>query len=280
MVGRLLLRGMIVGLFAGLIAFGFAKVWGEPSVDWAIAFEAQVDAAKEAHGSGVTVMGPMSTPTTGAASAEATLPVAGAHDHGDDGEIFSRWVQAGPGLATGILVLGVAFGGIFSLVFAFAYGRMGKLGPRGTAAVLAVLGFIAVILVPQLKYPANPPSVGNPDTIVLRTQLYFGMIAVSVLGMVVAVWLSQRLRPVFGVWNAAIISGAALVLGLGVVMYALPVVNEVPDGFSATIMWQFRMATWGIFAILMAGIGLGFGAVAEPLLIGKSQRVTGRFATN
>ncbi len=33
MVGALLLRGMLVGLFAGLLAFGFAKTFGEPQVD-------------------------------------------------------------------------------------------------------------------------------------------------------------------------------------------------------------------------------------------------------
>ena len=33
--------------------------------------------------------------------------------------------------------------------------------------------FLSVILVPFLKYPANPPSVGKPDTIAVRTALYF-----------------------------------------------------------------------------------------------------------
>ena len=41
MVGNLLLRGMLVGIFAGILAFGFAKIYGEPQVDRAIAFEEQ-----------------------------------------------------------------------------------------------------------------------------------------------------------------------------------------------------------------------------------------------
>ena len=39
MTGRLLVRGMLVGLLAGLLAFSFAKVFGEPEIDRAIAFE-------------------------------------------------------------------------------------------------------------------------------------------------------------------------------------------------------------------------------------------------
>lgn len=40
------LRGMLVGVVAGLLAFGVAKVFGEPQVDRAIAFEVQFSEAK------------------------------------------------------------------------------------------------------------------------------------------------------------------------------------------------------------------------------------------
>ena len=42
MVGALLLRGMLVGVVAGLLAFGFAEIFGEPQVEHAIAFEEQL----------------------------------------------------------------------------------------------------------------------------------------------------------------------------------------------------------------------------------------------
>lgn len=54
-----------------------------------------------------------------------------------------------------------------------------RLSPRGTAALLAVIGFVALILVPQIKYPAKPPAIGDPATIGLQTELYFTMIALS-----------------------------------------------------------------------------------------------------
>ncbi|TGV74269.1 hypothetical protein EN801_040340, partial [Mesorhizobium sp. M00.F.Ca.ET.158.01.1.1] len=118
-------------------------------------------------------------------------------------EMVSRATQAGIGLATGVLVYGAALGGLFSLVFAYAYGRLGSLGPRGTSALLALLGFLAVIVVPGLKYPANPPAVGNPETIAYRTELFFIMIVVSIAAMVAAVGLAQRLWTRLGAWNAS-----------------------------------------------------------------------------
>ena len=55
MVGVLLLRGMLVGVVAGILCFGFLKIAGEPSVDRAIAFETQLEEAKahaDAHSHG------------------------------------------------------------------------------------------------------------------------------------------------------------------------------------------------------------------------------------
>ena len=152
MTGQLLLRGMIVGLIAGLFAFGFARVFGEPPVDAAIAFEEQMSQAANA-ASGMT---------------EAAEP-----------ELVSRVTQAGIGLFTGIMTYSAAIGGLFALVFAFAYGRLGKLGPRGTAALLAVACFIAVIAVPALKYPANPPATGNPATSCSRPGVSAAMVRIE-----------------------------------------------------------------------------------------------------
>jgi Probable cobalt transporter subunit (CbtA) len=85
-----------------------------------------------------------------------------------------------------VIIYSAAVGGLFSLVFAFAYGRVGRLGPRATAALLALGGFVAIVLVPDIKYPANPPSIGNPETIGLRTELFFVMLVISVAALVLA----------------------------------------------------------------------------------------------
>lgn len=235
MVGHLLLRGMIVGAVTGLLAFGFARVFGEPAVDHAISLE---EAAGQAKG-------------------EAPEP-----------ELVSREVQAGLGLFTGLVTFGAALGGLFSLAFAFSYGRLTAFGPRGAAALLAACGFVALVLVPGLKYPPNPPAVGDPQTIAYRTELFFAMLALSLAAMAFAALVVRRLKARLGGWNAVIAGIVAYVALTGVIMLALPTLNEVPETFPAALLWQFRTASFGIHVILWSVLGLAFGAVAEGFLAG------------
>lgn len=237
MTGRLLVRGMLVGLIAGLLSFGFAKVFGEPQVDRAIAFEESM-----AH----------------------------QHSHGDAGaeeqELVSRDVQSTFGLLTGVVVYSVSLGGIFALVFAYSLGRIGKVGPRGLAALLALAAFVTVFLVPGLKYPANPPSVGDPETIGQRTKLFFLMVLVSVAAAVIAINAGRKFIAKSGVWNGATQGVAVYLLIVAVAAYLFPTVNEVPQNFSAMLLWNFRTAALGIQLVLWTTLGLGFGVVAERLL--------------
>jgi predicted cobalt transporter CbtA len=213
-----------------LLSFGFARIFGEPQVDRAIAFEEQMSQAK------------------------GELP---------EPQLVSRETQAGLGLFTGVIVYSAAVGGLFSLVFAFVYGRVGRFGPRATAALLALGGFVAIALVPDLKYPANPPSVGNPETIGLRTELFFVMLVISVAALVLAVALARRLRARYGAWNATLIAGATFFIVIAIVQYALPEINEVPEEFSAVVLWRFRVAALGVQVVLWTTIGLLFGVLTE-----------------
>lgn len=253
MVGKLLARGMLVGLVAGLLSFGFLKIVGEPMVDRAIAFESAIDDAKaqakvdEAKAKGVVL--PKEEP---------------------EPELVSREVQSGIGLLTGVMVYSAAFGGLFALVFALAYGRMGDFGPRATSALLAAAGLVAVYVVPNLKYPANPPSVGIPETIGMRTGLYFAMILISLAAMIAAGMLRLRLNTRLGGWNSALIAAASYLVVMVGVSLALPGVNEVPEAFPAVVLWQFRLASLGAQLILWAILGLGFGAWTERAAVAEN----------
>ncbi|MFD9459370.1 CbtA family protein [Streptomyces sp. NPDC060027] len=230
-VRNLLVRGMLAGLAAGLLALVVAYFLGEPSVDSAIGFE-------EAHASG--------------------------HDH--EVELVSRSLQSTAGLATGVLFYGIAFGGIAALGFCFALGRVGRFSPRATALLLSGSALLAVYVVPFLKYPANPPSVGDPDTIGKRTTLYFLMMVLSVLLAIGAVILGKRLAPRLGTWYATIAAVAAFAVVIGLAYAFLPTINEVPEHFPATLLWRFRISALAIQATLWTGFGLVFGELAERML--------------
>jgi predicted cobalt transporter CbtA len=233
MARSLLIRGMLVGLVAGLLAFLFSKLLGEPQVVRAIAFEAaQAKAAGEA----------------------------------EQPELVSRTVQSTIGLLTAVALYGVAFGGVFGLAFGFVYGRIGRFGPRATAALLALAGFVAIELVPFLKYPPNPPAVGDPETIGRRTTLYVLLIVISVLSMVVAIYLRNRLAPRFGGWDSTLIAIGAFVAFMVVVFVLLPRINEIPAGFPATVLWWFRVTSFGTQLVVWSTFGLLFGALTERSL--------------
>jgi predicted cobalt transporter CbtA len=228
---------MLAGLAAGLLAFAFAYAFGEPQVQAAIDFEDHL--ARLAH-----------------------EPAAA--------EEVSRGIQRTLGLLTGIVLMGIALGGVFALLFAWAYGRIGPLGARATAALLALGAFVTVTLVPFTKYPANPPTVGNPDTIDRRTVLFVAMICISLLALVAATRIRRGLLARLGAWNAATVAALAFVVIVAVAELVLPAVHETPAGFPADVLYRFRLASLGINAVLWTAIGLGFGLLAERALVTRA----------
>ena len=247
MVRTFLVRGMLVGIVAGLLSFGFLKVFGEPQVDRAVAFETQQDEAKAV-----------------AHKADGHMHMSDHTSDADEPELVSRSVQAGLGLFVAVLVYSAAFGGLFGLAYAFAYGRIpGVLSPQALSIVLAATGFIAVYLVPNLKYPANPPSVGEPETIGVRTALYFAMIAISFGAMAGSIAFRRLFVARFGGWNATLIAGAYYIALMTAVGFVLPAVNEVPDQFPAAVLWNFRIASVGAQLVMWATLGLVFGALTQ-----------------
>jgi hypothetical protein len=221
---------MLAGLLAGLLDFAFARIFAEPLINSAIAFEDHMhELARDPPGP----------------------------------ELVSRAVQSTVGLLTGVVVYSCALGGIFALVFAYAQGRIGRIGVRGIAAILAAGAFVVLFLVPQLKYPANPPSIGDPATIRSRTALYFAMIVWSMAAAMAALLAARRMLRRSGIWNAALGGGAVYIMLVALTMELLPAVNEVPKDFSATVLWQFRITSLGGHALLLATLGLVFGAWTE-----------------
>ena len=230
MTRSLLVRGMLVGIVAGLLAFCFARWSGEPEVDRAIAFETSLAQSRGA----------------------APEPV-----------LVSRHVQRGLGLLTGSVLYGVALGGIFGLVYAYARGRYSVSGPRELSAVIAGLGFVSVVMVPTLKYPGNPPSVGSPETIGIRTAAYFLLIAVSIATLCLSIQIYRRFVARFGAWDGALLAAALYVVLIAIVYRMFPTIDEVPPAFPASLLWHFRMTAWELQAVLWASLGLLYGWLSE-----------------
>jgi predicted cobalt transporter CbtA len=233
-----LVRGLLVGLLAGFASFLVAHQVGEPHVERAIALE-EANAAAEP-----------------APAADAAEP---AHAE-DEGTTVSRPDQRTWGLLTGTVAVGLAVGGLVALVAAATVGRIGRLTPGQSTAVVSLVGFVAVALVPFLKYPATPPAVGSGDTIGDRTSWFFGYVLLSVAVAGLASLLAVRVSEDVGAF-AGVVGGAGLYL---VVMVAagvlMPTVNEIGD-FPAAELWYFRIASlltlvtlWGVIGVGLTGL--------------------------
>ncbi|GGT17257.1 CbtA family protein [Nonomuraea spiralis] len=211
MVRTFLARGLLIGLLAGLIAGAFAFAFGEPRVDHAIALE-EAAAQSEAP-----------DPDTG--TAEQGHAEAARHSHGEEAVVGRPVQKAGLFLATGLY--GLAVGGGFALVFA---GLRGRIGPRSDwrlAVAAAGTAFAAIILVPFVKYPANPPAVGDPDTINNRTLLYVVMILVGLAATAIAGATARRVDgDPWARWTAAAV---AFPVPVAAAWWLLPAVDEVPE---------------------------------------------------
>ncbi len=266
---RIILRGLLAGAIGGLLAFVFARVFAEPAIDEAIAYESGRDAA------------------------QAVLDkAAGAAGETAGQDIFSRSVQANLGLGTGMILMGVALGGLFAVAYLLCLGRVGRVQPRTLALLVALGGFLGFYLVPFVKYPANPPAIGHEDTIRDRGFLYLAMVLCSVTFLIAAVWLGQRLKPRFGTWNATLLAALAFVVAIGVVMAVLPAYGQLPynernyggqatetplplknaqgaivyPGFPADALFSFRFYSVAAQLVLWGAIGLVFAPLAERLL--------------
>ncbi len=268
MVRALVLRGAGVGALAGLLAFVFARIFAEPVIQAAIDYESGRDEAKAA-----------------LAAAAGEVP------ENADPDIFSRAIQANLGIGVGMIAFGLAIGLFFAVAYCMAYGRTGNVRPRQLSLLVALFGFLTLFLVPFVKYPANPPAIGNPDTIGDRGALWLLMVVASVVFAIVAVWAGQKLQPRFGTWNATLFAGAGFVVVIGILMAVLPslgqlsanvevsgsLLTETPQplkdaagaivypGFDADLLYRFRLYSVGAQIILWGVLGIGFAPLAEKV---------------
>ncbi|HEX6665845.1 MAG TPA: CbtA family protein [Solirubrobacterales bacterium] len=243
MIRSLLICGLIAGACGGLLAAGFGEIVGEPPLEQSIAFEE----AQSEHEHGAAV---------------------GGHEH-EEAPPVSRDVQRFVGLPLAATIYGLAIGGLFALAFAFAYGRVGDASPAKTALWMALLGFIVFFLVPFLKYPANPPATGDPNTVGERTLLFLTMLVTSLLAGVAAARVRTSMIKRYAPGTATVLAIGVFLAIVVVAGIALPAVDEIPAGFPANELWKFRTASIGTQAVLWTTMGLVMAVTAPRVLAGK-----------
>ncbi len=158
------------------------------------------------------------------------------------------------------VVAGLAVGVLFAVAYAAVHRRDPRALPWPRALAFSAAAFLAVSLLPGLRYPANPPGVGDAGTVGDRQALWLAAVVIGVLGMFlvrqVYVRLAARPEPVRHIATA--LTAVAVLAAL----FLLPG-NPDPVPVDASLLWDFRMLSlashallWAVFAAVFGGLGV------------------------
>ena len=272
----LIRRGLLVGALAGLCAGLFALGVAEPNVQKAIDHEDAMSLVAAA----APTSDPSGEPAGVGAAAAAPAPDGHAHTHGEDGEeevVVSRPNQrAGMVLAT--TLSGIVFGGLLGLAFALRVTRRGGENPWTVGLAMGGTAAFALIFLPLVVYPANPPGIGNPDTINTRTIAYL----VLVIGGLVAGWVASRavrsVRREDQPWRAPLAAIGVLLAMTIALKVILPGSEPAPETFPAQLLWNFRLSALATQVVLWSLLSIGFAAVISRAYSGAAAKASGPVA--
>jgi len=219
-ISIVLISGGLAGLVHGTINFAIV----EPYLDQAIGLENESLFASE--------------------EAEDTL------EFWAEYESYRIWQKSGQVLAG--VILGLAMGSLFGIVFALSRNSLPGKNIVTKAVFLSGLMWFTLYLIPFLKYPANPPTVGEADTVVLRMILYVSFIIISGIGIIVFYKLFTKLNK-----NKKYF---ALIGYAGLMSIAFIMMPDNPDEITApmNLVNEFRFVSvlgvtsfWGSVGIIL-----------------------------
>jgi predicted cobalt transporter CbtA len=221
---RFIGRGALAGAIAGLLSALVSFLLGEPSVRRAIALE---EAAAET----------------------------------EHAEVFSRAAQQGALFLVSVIT-GLAVGILFGVVYALRHRRNPYVDSWRRAMQLAVAGLVGIALIPFVRYPANPPAVGDPGTVDDRTTFYLAAILMGLAAVVAADQLSR------GLAERDVRVSLRQLATAGVVAVGMAATWLLPDSTDsitvpAELIWNFRLASIATLVVLWLGLGAIFGLLGE-----------------
>jgi predicted cobalt transporter CbtA len=229
--GTVLKAALIAGLAAGLTAAVFHLLFTEPLIDRAV-----------------------------------TLEEASHHDGDHEPALVSRDTQK-KGLVVGFVLLGISWAMVFGVAFQAAQRWLPAMSRFKQGAIMALFAYWAVALLPFLKYPANPPGIGDPQTIGQRQALYAGFLALSVITVLFGIWLIRSLDVRLANSTRATSLGWAAIIGVSLLLFLLmPGISE-EGNLPADLLNSFRVMSILGLTIFWATMGLLFGK-----LIGQAPR--------
>ena len=225
LVGITLSSGVIAGIILAFLNLGIV----EPTIDKAIALEVQKQVS------------------------------AGENVNMSELIDYRYWQKAGA--FAGGAIYGAGLAALFGVIFVFARNKLLGKNNKQKAMFLAGIMWFVLFLMVALKYPANPPAVGDPETIYYRETLYIGYIMISglaALGMSV-IWIKTRI-------NSKKIIIPLMYAAIMVTAYVIMPPNPDKIEISMDMIQTFRVLTAITIGVFWGILGIIFGSLWDRLL--------------
>ena len=183
---------------------------------------------------------------------------------------YRLWQRGGEMLAG--TILGLSIGSLFGIVFAYTHSSVPGSNNKKKALIVAGIMWFVLFLIPALKYPANPPAVGDPETIYYRQSLYVAFLVISGFSALGLAFLYRKMgalnikKAIIPAAYAAIISGAYL---------AMPA-NPDPINAPMDLLMGFRITSAITISMFWGLLGVIFGTFWDKLNPGETARISVR----
>jgi predicted cobalt transporter CbtA len=231
-----LFSGAIAGIILGLINQAIV----EPFIDKAIGIETQLHIAKGE-----------SIDTTQQAQ-------------------YRMWQKVGEVVAAAMY--GISLSALFGIVFGYSRRSLPGFNNKKKALFLATIMFFVLFLIPALKYPANPPAVGDPATIYDRETLYISFIAISGFSALALALSYRKLKTYLSERTVLLIVPLIYAVIMISTHLAFP---SNPDKVTIpmNLIISFRIASAFTIGIFWGVLGLIIGLFWDKLKLHEANRV-------
>ena len=229
---RILPTALVMGVLTGLLVAAYMNIFNVPVMEWAIELEGEAAAA------------------AGEEDAE-TLPLSFLTTPG--GQRI--------GMTVGLAVIGVLYAAVFTGLYHLTRRAAPGWNPWAWAAVAGLLGFWGVSLYTQIKFPLNPPGIGDEGTLLARQGFQFLFIAVSTVAVGLAIYgvgVVNHTSAGSGRWLRYAGIGVAYAVVALLLAFAVPSVRDAaPAWLPPELTIMFRTFTAGGHFLLWLGIAFG-----------------------
>ena len=186
----------------------------------------------------------------------------------DELSTYRVWQKEGT-FAAGAF-LGLTYGAILGIVYVISRKYLPSSDDRKKALILAAIMCLSLYIVPFIKYPTNPPAVGDPETIGLRDSLYTSyQLASGLIALGVSI-LMYKLHKI------SYIKYVIPIIYLGLVAFIYAVFPANPDEITAPmdLVNAFRAVTFGTMVMFYLVLGAIFGIMWNKFKPHETARIT------